>query len=229
MGTTAINAQIRQSLKARLIEARARTDELFHIVRPQAFQDRPIPERHRIIFYLGHHEAFDWNLLAGPVFGRKPFHQEFERLFGFGIDPVGGDLPDDKPPDWPGRPEIERYNQHLRHTIDACLETTSFDDRAHPLLLDGFILHVAIEHRLMHAETLAYMLHQLPLDRKFERPIVPAPAALPARAHRIEIPAGWAALAAGTATSAGTTNSRRRKSRSLPSSSMPTKSGTASF
>jgi gamma-glutamyl hercynylcysteine S-oxide synthase len=194
MGTTAITAQIRQSLKARLIEARARTDELFHVVRPQAFHDRPIPERHRIIFYLGHLEAFDWNLLAGRVFGRKPFHQEFDRLFSFGIDPVGGDLPDDKPSDWPARPEIERYNQHLRHTIDACLETTSFDDRAHPLLHDGFILHVAIEHRLMHAETLAYMLHQLPLDRKFERPIVPAPAALPAQAHRIEIPAGRATL-----------------------------------
>ncbi len=28
------------------------------------------------------------------------------------------------------------------------------------------LLNVAIEHRLMHVETLAYMLHQLPLDRK---------------------------------------------------------------
>jgi len=27
-------------------------------------------------------------------------------------------------------------------------------------------LNVAIEHRLMHAETLAYMLHRLPIDRK---------------------------------------------------------------
>ena len=31
------------------------------------------------------------------------------------------------------------------------------------------LLNVAIEHRLMHAETLAYMLHQLPLDRKVAR------------------------------------------------------------
>ncbi|HUA61565.1 MAG TPA: hypothetical protein VML19_22590, partial [Verrucomicrobiae bacterium] len=43
--------------------ARARTDELFALVRPDAIYDRPIAERHRIVFYLGHMEAFDWNLL----------------------------------------------------------------------------------------------------------------------------------------------------------------------
>src|SRR5262249_51133917 len=32
--------------------------------------------------------------------------------------------------------------------------------------------HVAIEHRLMHAETLAYMFHQLPLDRKIAPPAI---------------------------------------------------------
>ena len=28
------------------------------------------------------------------------------------------------------------------------------------------LLHVAIEHRLMHAETFAYMLHHLPFEQK---------------------------------------------------------------
>ena len=48
-------------LQGRLNAARARGDELFQIVRPEAIYDRPLPERHRIIFYLGHLEAFDWN------------------------------------------------------------------------------------------------------------------------------------------------------------------------
>jgi len=52
------------------------------------------------------------------------------------------------------------------------------------------LLQVAIEHRLMHAETLAYMLHRLPLDRKVaaegKAELVTAPVA-PAM---IEIPAG---------------------------------------
>jgi iron(II)-dependent oxidoreductase len=47
--------------------ARARSDELFKIVLPAALYDRPVPERHRIIFYMGHLEAFDWNLLREPL------------------------------------------------------------------------------------------------------------------------------------------------------------------
>ena len=40
--------------------ARARTDALFELLDPVALYDRPVPERHRLIFYLGHLEAFDW-------------------------------------------------------------------------------------------------------------------------------------------------------------------------
>ena len=35
-----------------LAAARAQTDSLFELVRPDALFDRPIAERHRIIFYL---------------------------------------------------------------------------------------------------------------------------------------------------------------------------------
>src|SRR5712691_4484706 len=194
MGAAAIPVQIRQTLMSRLAKARARTDELFAIVRPEAFYDTPIPERHRVIFYLGHLETFDWNLLGRDVFGLDPFHQEFDRLFALGIDPVSGKMPTDQPSDWPGRPEIEAYKHRLRQTLDACLELASLDNPAQALLQNGFLLQVAIEHRLMHTETLAYMLHQLPLDRKVERPIVPAPAAPPVKPRMVEIPAGSATL-----------------------------------
>ena len=49
----------RRMLLSRLLEARAETDELFRIVRSEAMYDRPIAERHRIVFYVGHLEAFD--------------------------------------------------------------------------------------------------------------------------------------------------------------------------
>src|SRR5207253_8186761 len=49
-------ARIRHDLHTRLVDARARTDELFRIVREEALYDRPIAERHRIIFYVGHLE-----------------------------------------------------------------------------------------------------------------------------------------------------------------------------
>src|ERR1700683_5856030 len=89
-----------QALLLRLAEARARTDELFGIVRPEALYDRPIAERHRIIFYIGHVEAFDWNLLGRGHFDLPAFDATFDQLFAFGIDPVGGGLPNDQPEDW---------------------------------------------------------------------------------------------------------------------------------
>jgi gamma-glutamyl hercynylcysteine S-oxide synthase len=136
-------------------EARARTDELFGLVRPEAICDRPIPERHRIIFYLGHTEAFDWNLIKDHAVDLPSFQPEFDRLFAFGIDPPPGQLPADEPRDWPGIPEVKEYNRRARARIDSVMEEVPEQ-----------ILHVAIEHRLMHAETLAYILHNLAYERK---------------------------------------------------------------
>jgi gamma-glutamyl hercynylcysteine S-oxide synthase len=111
-GSSAVRT--RHNLQTRLAEARKRTDDVFQIVREDAMYDRPIAERHRIIFYVGHVEAFDWNLLAQRAFGLKSIHESFDKLFAFGIDPVGGGLPTDKPSDWPAREEIDHYNVRLR-------------------------------------------------------------------------------------------------------------------
>jgi len=190
--TTPATARTVDHLIARMQDARARTEELFKIVRPEAMFDRPIPERHRIIFYLGHLEAFDWNLLRGPL-SLEVFHPEFDKLFSFGIDPVGGGLPDDQPKDWPSVEEIRSYNARLRSALDAGLAAAA-DELGLNRLEGGRLLEVAIEHRLMHAETLCYMLHQLPYDRKFPQPEPPAPAARHAAPHMVEIPAGTATL-----------------------------------
>ena len=113
MATAVPTATDRRLLQLRLSDARERTDELFGIVRPEAISDRPIPERHRIIFYLGHMEAFDWNLLR-DVLALESFHPQFDRLFAFGIDPVDCGLPSDQPSDWPARAEVEQYNARIR-------------------------------------------------------------------------------------------------------------------
>ena len=75
MGALNSAVRIRHDLHFRLTEARKRTDDLFKIVREEAMYDRPIAERHRIIFYVGHVESFDWNLLAQRAFGLQPFNE----------------------------------------------------------------------------------------------------------------------------------------------------------
>ncbi len=185
------------ALLSRLADARVRTDDLFRLLRPEAFYDRPIPERHRNIFYLGHLEAFDWNLLSERVLGLKIFHPEFDKLFAFGIDPVGGGLPSDRPQDWPSVQEIDDYNQQVRGRLDGALGKAMRSAKlanGEPSL--AMLLNVAIEHRLMHAETLAYMFHQLPFHRKVA-PLLPQSLSYrvnPVERRMVEIPSGEATL-----------------------------------
>jgi iron(II)-dependent oxidoreductase len=166
----------------RLQQARETTDTLFKSVRREYLYARPIAERHRIVFYIGHLEAFDWNLL-GAVLECTGGAAHYDQLFAFGIDPVSGALPDDPPEAWPALHEVHAYRDELRARLDEALvradlsgplQTTPGQTPGLPVLLE-----VAIEHRLMHAETLAYMLHQLPLAQK-TGPASPTPE----RAHR---------------------------------------------
>ena len=187
------DVDVLSALLNRLRDARRQTDMLFNLVRPEALYERPIPERHRIIFYLGHLEAFDWNLLYPRITNAKPFDPEFDRLFAFGIDPVDGGLPSDQPADWPSTPQVRDYRDRIRTTLDAALvDRISGDWKGEES--PGLLLNVAIEHRLMHAETLAYMLHQLPYDQKASEPQMSAPHAGPVKATQVAIPSGSVTL-----------------------------------
>lgn len=187
---------VANSLLQRVHDARQQSDALFDIVQPSSIYERPIPERHRIIFYVGHLEAFDWNLLHENVFGLQSFHPEFDRLFAFGIDPVGGGLPNDQPAEWPSLDSVRDYVRKIRAELDDKLASGISESEVYRR--DGFplatLLNVAIEHRLMHAETLAYMFHQLPLNRKVLQLNSPAPSAPTAKNRMISIPAGEATL-----------------------------------
>ncbi|HEX4001157.1 MAG TPA: SUMF1/EgtB/PvdO family nonheme iron enzyme [Candidatus Acidoferrales bacterium] len=193
MATSQAAPTLHPRLLSRLQEARSRTDDLFRLLPASSFYDRPIAERHRMIFYLGHLEAFDWNLLAAAL-DIAPHDAEFDKLFAFGIDPVGGGLPADTPRDWPTIAQVEDYNRVVRSRLDEALADFRAL-RSHVTSLgDGTLLHVAIEHRLMHAETIAYLLHNLPIERKTPQ-AGPAPDPRPAPEPRqVTIPAGTTTL-----------------------------------
>ncbi|HET7909417.1 MAG TPA: SUMF1/EgtB/PvdO family nonheme iron enzyme [Nitrospira sp.] len=165
-----------------LTHARAGTDALFGLVRPEAFYERPVPERHRIVFYFGHLEAFDWNLISQPA-AVPSFSPEFDQLFAFGIDPKPGQAQQDERSDWPEIAEIREYNRRVRQTLDDVLDRISEE-----------LLYTALEHRLMHAETFAYLLHSLSIDQKHLPLVAPVPeSAAPIHVMR-EIPGGTVTL-----------------------------------
>ena len=188
-------------LQESLTEARQITDSLWDILQPGALLQRPVPDRHRLIFYLGHLEAFDWNLIARRTLGVPAFHPTFDQLFQFGIDPEPGALPLDSLQDWPAESEIRQYNFRTRQIIDR-----------HLMDAPAEIVEAALEHRLMHAETLAYLLHNLPYGDK----VLPVPQ--PPIASRnitnplIDIPAGVATLGKHVDDTFGWDNEYRRHS-----------------
>lgn len=169
-------------LTQELTRARSQTDKLFAAINPDALYDRPIAERHRMIFYLGHIEAFDWNQMIQSGVSQASHNPTFDKLFEFGIDPEPGQLPSDQPADWPSISEIARYNCLVRASIDRHLAEIPED-----------VAHMMIEHRHMHAETFAYIVHNLDYGKK----IGPAPQLSEGEtveSEMIRIPAGDAIL-----------------------------------
>lgn len=155
-----------RTLASRLTEARAASDALFDVVKPEFLYERPIRERHRIVFYIGHLEAFDRNLFDKRLFDLPSSDARLDQLFAFGIDPVDGQLPTDTPTDWPALAAVHAYGRDARSRIDDQLSALDLPVDASNHDTPGQLLNVAIEHRLMHVETLAYMLHQLPFEQK---------------------------------------------------------------
>ena len=66
---------------------RRRSKELFSLVLPEAYYDRPIPLRHPFVFYEGHLPAFSFNTLCSRALREPSVDEHYQRLFERGIDP----------------------------------------------------------------------------------------------------------------------------------------------
>ncbi len=64
-----------------LQSARAESDRLFEILQPEAMFERPIAERHRVIFYVGHLDGFDSIQICREGLGLKSPDAELDACF----------------------------------------------------------------------------------------------------------------------------------------------------
>jgi formylglycine-generating enzyme required for sulfatase activity len=146
-------------LLAELRSVRAESDRLFRVLKPEALYQRPIAERHRAIFYLGHLDGFDSIQICREGLGLRPFDADLDKLFQAGIDPDSSHLPTDVADDWPLREQVQAYVRHCREWVDGHLNHAPEE-----------VIHMAIEHREMHLETLAYMFHNYAHELKLAPP-----------------------------------------------------------
>jgi formylglycine-generating enzyme required for sulfatase activity len=148
---------------AALRAAWQRSDELFARIAPAALDLRPILLRHPLRFYLGHLPAFAWNQIGRGVLGHGQLHERFDVLFERGIDPPDATAAAaaGSTDEWPVTDEILAYRDRARRAVLACLPELC--DRADDVLAEhGRIVHLVVEHELMHHETLLYMLQEAP-------------------------------------------------------------------
>lgn len=179
-------------------QLRARTQSLFELVAPEAYEARPIPLRHPIVFYEGHLVAFVANKFLGEALGMPAVHARLDRLFARGIDPADeAAAAHVAVARWPTRSDVQAYVQAVEARFYEVLAQLDTGRPVHPEVADGWLVNLLFEHELMHQETLLYMIHQLPAELK-----VP-PAGLEAEPdgtaptpRTVDMPAGPALLGA---------------------------------
>jgi iron(II)-dependent oxidoreductase len=150
---------------------RARSRALFDLLVDDAYYSRPIELRHPIVFYEGHLPAFSFNTLVKKGLSLPSIDPALEALFARGIDPSEAEAgASTQTKGWPSRDVVQAFASEAdRHVVDA-IANRDVEQPGRPLLDRAEAVFAILEHEAMHQETLLYMWHRLPLDRK-RRPV----------------------------------------------------------
>ncbi|MBV8198286.1 MAG: DinB family protein, partial [Candidatus Eremiobacteraeota bacterium] len=175
---------------------RERSASIFALVNEEAFYDRPIPLRHPFAFYEGHLPAFNFLTLNERALGEAPIAPTLEKLFERGIDPSSVDAArQHERSEWPSRAMVADFAARCDAEVERALTSARIEGSDVPRLVRGQAAYTMLEHEPMHHETLLYLIHQLPYERKRrlngqheDHPIAPA--------EFRNVPAGIATLGA---------------------------------
>ena len=188
----------RHELIATYRRYRARTHQLFDLFADEMYYERPIALRNPVVFYEGHLPGFCVNTLVKLALKREGVDARLETLFARGIDPEDETAVKSPTDLWPSRDEVRAFGAACDERVEDALATGLLEDDSVPQLRGGEAVFTILEHELMHQETLMYMLHEAPHDKK-NSPDSPLTLPSPRGAERgdsIRIPAGKATLGA---------------------------------
>ena len=137
-------------------ESRADTRRLlFDVVKAEKDLRRQPAEGYRpILWHLGHVGAFESFWILQRVKGDASISPHYDLIF----DPIK--TPKDDSLNLPPIAEIEEYLGRVRKDVSDYLLSVQFDG-ANPLLADGYIFYMVLEHAYQHQETLMYSLQML--------------------------------------------------------------------
>jgi len=181
------------TMEAALKRAWALSDRLFEeSLTPDALMAQPIDLRNPFLFYLGHLPAFAWNQARNQL-DLPQFNAYYDDLFERGKDP---DVEDptkchnhsEAPGEWPPVAKVRAYRDLVRKELQV-------GDRLKDLEKSQ-VLHMIVEHELMHVETLYYMVAQLDTASINDLGFKMSSTCHRIQARRVAVPAGRATLGA---------------------------------
>ena len=195
--------------RQRMVETRTYTEALFAAIEPADFCRQVHAEFSPLGWHLGH---------IGVTEGFWVLQQcQHAASLSAGYDAVFSPLDNPKANrvNLPVAPEIFAYIDTVRARVFAFLERGDWPD-SHPLLGEGRLLNMLLQHEEQHTETILLILNLLAARRfdagdraAFSSPAVPCrrPAAQPSRTTMVRIPAG--AYSMGSDDSARTLDNER--------------------
>jgi iron(II)-dependent oxidoreductase len=172
------------SIASKMDEARKNSLALFDLVREESLHESPGFGFRPIIWHLAHIGVFEGYWLLQRLQEQRSIDPYFDRIF----DPIN--TPREASVNLPSREEMESYLRTVRSNVLDLLERIRFDE-GDPLLRNGYIFDLVLQHEYQHQETLAYLFQLLDPAKK----IRPHPSASNAEingaeADMILIPAG---------------------------------------
>ncbi|CAD5931756.1 Hercynine oxygenase [Planktothrix agardhii] len=136
------------------------------LVGEDTFYLNPDPLRNPLIFYLGHSPSFYINKLVQVGLLEKCLNQDYEILFGVGVDP---EIPEELNQaiahmEWPEVSSAWEYREQAYKILSELIQKTPI---TLPILPDSplWALIMGIEHQRIHVETSSMLFRQLPLER----------------------------------------------------------------
>src|SRR5436853_709015 len=141
-------------------ESREFTRAMFDLVIAESDLRRPPAEGFRpTLWHLGHVGAFESYWILQRIKGDPTFAPRYDAVF----DPIK--TPREDANNLPPIAEIESYLRRVREDALRFLHSIK-DDESHPLLRDGYVFNLVVEHEYQHQETLAYLLQLLAPELK---------------------------------------------------------------
>lgn len=168
-----------EQIASALTRARAATLRLFDLAEERDLRESPGFGYRPLIWHLAHIGVFEAYWLLQKVLALPAPDPAYERIF----DPIRTPREDSK--DLPTRREMEDYLRRVRALALECLDRFDFDS-PDPLLRDGYVLHLVLEHERQHQETLAYLFQLLDPSKK-KRPDAHASGASEPRLTRADL------------------------------------------